>query len=131
MAQEEVNPTDVYENKELQKDFTQLLLEDEPVAIIIPFRKEVESTEDIIDDNPEDNNETVNFSEIIESSAGLYDNNELPKDEEPEEEKNKRLLELKQKVLDSDKDNSNLKDPKNINYITDSSLKSITIWKNN
>lgn len=131
MAQEEVNPTDVYENKKLQEDYTQLLLDDEPIAIIIPFEKEVSKPESVIDDNPEDNNETVNFSEIIESSAGLYDNTELPKEEESEEEKNKKLLELKNKVLDSDKDNSNLKDPKNINYITDASLKSISIWKNN
>lgn len=126
---EETNPTDVYGNPELQDEYTQLLVDGEPIAVIIPFQKEQTQIDTLIEDNPESKNETINFSETIESEAGLYDN--FISNEErlsPEEEKEK-LKELKLKILESEKDKHSLKEPKNINYITEADINKIPFDK--
>lgn len=56
-----INPEDVYVNKDLQKEYTQLSINGETVAVIIPFKKDNVSVENLV---VEDNG-TVNISETI------------------------------------------------------------------
>ena len=53
---ENVNPEDVYSNKELQDNYTKLSINGETVAVIIPFHKS---------QAPQSDEKVVNISELI------------------------------------------------------------------
>lgn len=83
---ENINPADVYSDKELQNDFTKLSINGETVAVIIPFHKS---------QTPQTDEKVVNISELIREDEH---NNEVIPDEEEAENKErgdfrKRLLE--------------------------------------
>jgi hypothetical protein len=83
---ENVNPEDVYSNKELQDNYTKLSINGETVAVIIPFHKS---------QAPQSDEKVVNISELIREEES---NNEVVPEEQDTENKErgdfrKRLLE--------------------------------------
>lgn len=83
---ENINPEDVYSDKELQNDYTKLSINGETVAVIIPFHKS---------QTPQTDSKVVNISELIREEEN---NNEVQPDDSDIENKErgdfrKRLLE--------------------------------------
>ena len=68
----DIEPEELYTNKEKQKDFTRLLNNGEVIAVIVPF----ESNNSKIVDNNTDNG-TVNISEIIRENNDDSDEDDI------------------------------------------------------
>lgn len=83
---ENINPEDVYSDKELQNDFTKLSMNGETVAVIIPFHKS---------QTPQTDQKVVNISELIREEE--HNNEVVPDDVDTENKERgdfrKRLLE--------------------------------------
>lgn len=100
-----INPEDVYVNKDLQKEYTQLSINGETVAVIIPFKKDNVSVENLV---VEDNG-TVNISETIRN----------------QEDSNKEIGDARRRLNEK-----HLVDvPESQNVYTDSSFEFTTIKK--
>ena len=100
-----INPEDVYVNKDLQKEYTQLSINGETVAVIIPFKKDKVSVENLV---VEDNG-TVNISETIRN----------------QEESNKEIGDARRRLNEK-----HLVDvPESQNVYTDSAFEFTTIKK--
>lgn len=100
-----INPEDVYVNKDLQKEYTQLSINGETVAVIIPFKKDNVSVENLV---VEDNG-TVNISETIRN----------------QEESNKEIGDARRRLNEK-----HLVDvPESQNVYTDSAFEFTTIKK--
>lgn len=113
------NPEEVYEKKDLQKDFVQIFSGDELIAVVIPYiqeEEEISLSEVTEGDNPEDtDNGTINVSEIIDKASKVnLDILKEDKDLTPEE-KNKKLKELREKLLEEE---NNYQDPESKSLIT-------------
>lgn len=68
----DIEPEELYTNKEKQKDFTRLLNNGEVIAVIVPF----ESNNSKVVDNNTDNG-TVNISEIIRENNDDSDEDDI------------------------------------------------------
>lgn len=68
----DIEPEELYTNKEKQKDFTRLLNNGEVIAVIVPF----ESNNSKVVDNSTDNG-TVNISEIIRENNDDSDEDDI------------------------------------------------------
>lgn len=83
---ENINPEDVYSDKELQNDYTKLSMNGETVAVIIPFHKS---------QAPQTDEKVVNISELIREDE--HNNEVQPEDADSENKERgdfrKRLLE--------------------------------------
>lgn len=81
---ENINPEDVYSDKELQNDFTKLSINGETVAVIIPFHKS---------QTPQSEEKVVNISELIREEES---NNEI----QPDELENKDRGEIRKRLFE-------------------------------
>lgn len=114
-----IDPEEVYTNKELQEEYTKLTSNGETIAVIIPFHKEDVEIKDV---TTEDNG-TVNISELIR------DNNE-EKDisyEDEEDPENKERGEFRKRLTDSKNHMVEVEEEQNV--YTESSFEFTTIDK--
>lgn len=85
---ENINPEDVYSQKELQDNFTKLKANGETVAVIIPFHKSQTQSE---------NENVVNISELMREDES---NNQVVSEEE--ELENKERGEFRKRIMEHD-----------------------------
>ena len=114
-----IDPEEVYTNKELQEDYTKLTSNGETIAVIIPFHKEDVEIKDITTDD----NGTVNISELIR-------NNNEEKDisyEGEEDTENKERGEFRKRLNDSKNHMVEVEEDQNV--YTESSFEFTTIDK--
>lgn len=85
---ENINPEDVYTDKELQNNYTRLTSNGETVAVIIPFHKSQNNSEDMF--------KTINISELIDDK----NNTEKTVENEEENSYNKEMGDFRKRLMD-------------------------------
>ena len=114
-----IDPEEVYTNKELQEDYTKLTSNGETIAVIIPFHKEDVEIKDITTDD----NGTVNISELIRNNNEEKDIS----DEGEEDQENKERGEFRKRLNDSKNHMVEVEEDQNV--YTESSFEFTTIDK--
>ena len=114
-----IDPEEVYTNKELQEYYTKLTINGETIAVIIPFHKEDVEIKDITTDD----NGTVNISELIRNNNEEKDIS----DEGEEDQENKERGEFRKRLNDSKNHMVEVEEDQNV--YTESSFEFTTIDK--